>query len=153
MSRLVSETILDGILKETLSMIQFFCRMEQRRSFVMNDKDYRKLRESFESDMAYSDSYETELAIISHVRAYFDVASKRLIETVPMICDTSMALKLIDQLDKSFAKQLGITGEEGNQNAKKFLQEDVEVKEKRESLSRQKEIVESAERILASVKY
>jgi Dynamin GTPase effector domain len=132
-------------------LIQFFCRMELRRSFTLNEVDFVKLRESVDSD-SYSDGADTELVVISNICAYFDVSSKRLIEVVPMICDTSLSLKLVNELKNSFMKQLGIGGASGLENCQRFLQEDPDVRERKQILRRQQEIVNRAEQILSSVK-
>src|SRR5438477_475064 len=97
--------------------------MELRRSFTLNEADYVKLRESTDSD-SYSDVSDTELLVISNVCTYIDISSKRLIEVIPMICDTSLSLKLIKQLGNSFIPQLGILGPSGLENSVKFLREE-----------------------------
>lgn len=136
-------------MRETQSKIQFFCSMELRRSFVLNEDDYSKLRENVDSD-SYSDGSEAELVVLSHVRAYFDISSKRIIETVPMICDTSLSLNLTSQLQSSFIKELGLVGPSSSENSERFLQEDPDLKEKKQRLRRNAEIINRAEQILAS---
>lgn len=124
--------------------------MEIRRSFVFNDQDYNRQKEANDPDVQ-PERYETESDVLSHVQTYFDISSKRLIEMVPMICDTSVALKLSSQLRKLFAAQIGIVGTQGLENSRKFLQEDAAVVERKRVLSRQKEIINRAEQILASI--
>ena len=124
--------------------------MESRRSFIFNRQDYLKQKESNDSEGS-PDDFEMESEVLSHVQTYFDISSRRVIEVVPMICDTSLGLKLVKQLTKAFAKQLGIVGTNGLANSKNFLQEDAAVIERRRWLRRQEEIVSRAEQILSSI--
>lgn len=149
-NRLVTEEILSNIMKEISGMIQFFCHMEERRSFVLMEEDYNKTRETIDSD-SYSDGADTESVVIANVRAYFDVSSKRLIEVIPMICDTALSLKLYKQLNDSFSSKLGILGDSGSKNSEKYLREDPDIRERRLKLRRKLEIVNQAEQILASI--
>ena len=151
MVRLVTKSILEDVLKETRSHIQFFCRMEVRRSFVINESDYIKLRETTDPDSYYSDGPDTELAVMNHVSTYFDISSKRIIETVPMICDTSISSNLTGKLRKLFNKELGVTGAGGVENSERFLEEDRELKERKRRLLRMEETLNRGEEIFASV--
>jgi hypothetical protein len=150
MVRLVTNNILETVLKQTRSHVQFFCRTEARRSLFVNQLDYIKLRETTDPD-SYSDGPDTELAVMNHVSTYFEISSKRIIETIPMICDTSIALNLTGQMRKSFNKDLGVTGPGGVENSERFLEEDRELKERKRRLLKEEEILNRGDEILASV--
>jgi hypothetical protein len=151
-NRLVTEEILDNVFKETQSFIKYICDMESRQSFILNEADYIKMRQSMDYD-AYSDGAETESFVIANVLAYFEISSKRLIEIIPMICDTSLSLKFVPQLETSFLGMLGIVGPLGSENSEKYLRETSEIRERRQRLRRQLEIVNRAEQILTSVNH
>jgi hypothetical protein len=145
----VTEEVLRQVGQETQKQITFFCQMEKQRSFVLNDQDYLKQYEKFEAEIAAKLSIDatknaTELRIIANVYSYFEIASKRFIEAVPMICEVGFAKGLGEVLRKQFVKMLGLTGPTGLQTCARFAQEEPATRDRRQLLLRSKRIVEES---------
>ena len=127
--------------------------MEQSRSFILNEEDYIEHFKKLEAEISETLKIDgtklvTELRIISNVYTYFDIASKRLLEAVPMICEVAFAQGLGEKLRKDFTAELGLLGDSGLQNCMKFTQEEPATRDKRQKLTRLKKVVEDALRVL-----
>lgn len=151
--RRVTEEVLEKAARETREQILFFCRMEQSRSFILNEEDYLEHYEKLEAEVSTLLSidrarFHTELRIIANVYTYFDIASKRLIEAVPMICEIAFAQGLGEKLRKDFTAELGLLDDAGVRTCARFVQEEPAIRDKRERLGRQKKVVEDSMRIL-----
>lgn len=149
----MTEEVLEKVGKEAREKIVFFCKMERSRSFILNEEDFVKQFKEQETDLSTTlpvdnSKFATELRIISNVYAYFSIASKRLLETIPMICEIAFAQGLGEKLRKDFTKELKLTGEFGLQNCIKFAQEEPAIRDKRQHLERMKKIVEESFRVL-----
>ena len=105
--------ILKEVGKETEELILFFCKAEAGRSYVLaSDKHLERqkvIRRELEKHFGqYVSEYDVELRVISNVYAYFDAASERVIEFIPMICDTAFTNMSSERLRQDFVKKLGI---------------------------------------------
>ena len=90
------------------------------------------------------DFYETELEVISQVLAYFQIASRRIIDVMPMIFETVFARDFGDEIQKELTSSLKLVGDFGLENCAKFAREEREVQVKREDLNKRKEILSRA---------
>lgn len=115
--------------------------MEQRRSFLLNREDYAKQYLEVEQNLKAKanlqwDSHDVELRVISNVFAYFDVASKRLIEAIPMLCEVVFAQGLDEKLrlPSNLTGKLQLIGERGRDTCANYLREDPVTREQRKRL-------------------
>jgi hypothetical protein len=136
--------------QETRDRIRLFCKMEVRRSFNLNVKELEQQAQKILLEIANeaNSDYSTELRIISNVLAYFDFASRRLVESVPMVCEVSIADGLGHQFRKDFPAKLGLLGSNGLETCARFSAEEASVKEERLRLQNAKETVDKALSIL-----
>jgi hypothetical protein len=93
----------------------------------------------------HQDEYDPELDVIAHVTAYFDIASKRIIDDVPMIFETSFALTFTDKLEKNLHEKLNIAGSTGLENCQRYVCDEPEIRKKRSDWTRQLEVLKKAE--------
>jgi hypothetical protein len=151
--------VLEGVLAEigleTRRQISFFCEMEARRSFIVNLQEYREGRERIKGEIGRMMSVDPtafgeQLRIISQVYTYFSIASRRVIETVPMICEISFAKGFGQQLRKEFTRKLGLLGPDGLEVCTRFAREDTAIGEKRKKLLADKKIVDESLKVLDS---
>ena len=97
-----------------------------------------------------SGKYSKEFDVISGVLAYFEVASQRMIDVIPMrieqhlIYDFAESVKKLDEI-------LGLVGEGGVKKCKELMVEDPEVEAERKELQKQKEILGNAREILGTI--
>jgi hypothetical protein len=126
--------------------------MEQRRSFILNQEDYAAEFQTASTALTTAapqiSNHPTELRIIANVHTYFNISSKRLIESIPMICEIAFAQGLGEKLRKEFVGELGLIGEDGLGICQKFGQEEPGLREKRAALGRLKKIVDDALAVL-----
>jgi len=92
----------------------------------------------------HHDDYDEELEVISHITAYFDISSKRLIDDVPKLFETVFAFDLGQELERNLAMNLNLIGDGGVENCKRYIQDEPDVQFKRDELIRQEGILKSA---------
>lgn len=149
---MVDEVLLD-VGDDTREKIIFYCQMEANRSFSLTFEDHSREVERLKPQVLQGLSLESnpassavEVDIICNVYAYFHLASRRIIETVPMICEIAFAKGLGVKMQKNLMKMLGIIGKGGNKNSENFMLEDEGVRERRARLEkRRKTIAQSLE--------
>jgi Dynamin GTPase effector domain len=93
----------------------------------------------------HKDDYDTELEVIAHVKAYFEVASKRIIDDIPMIFETSFAMTFAGKLEKNLHAKLHLVGPGGLENCTRYVSDEPEIQKKRKDWTRQLEILKKAE--------
>ena len=97
-----------------------------------------------------SGKYSKEFHVISGALAYFQVASQRMIDVIPMrieqhlIYDFAESVKKLDEI-------LGLVGEGGEKRCKEFMVEDPKVHIERKELQEQKDILVKASEILGTI--
>lgn len=91
------------------------------------------------------DDYDAELDVIAHVMAYFDMASKRIIDDIPMLFETSFALTFAKDLEKNLHDKLDLVGSKGLDNCARYVRDEPEIQKKRKDWTRQLEILKKAE--------
>jgi Dynamin GTPase effector domain len=118
--------------------------MEGRRSYLVNrtefDEQTQEAREGIEETLAREalantiHENEKELQIMSEVCAYVDIATVRVIESIPMAVDFGFAKGCADRLRKDFLSKLGVTETEGVERCQNFARGDRAIQEEREKL-------------------
>jgi hypothetical protein len=93
----------------------------------------------------HRDEYDTELDVIAHVKSYFEVASKRIIDDIPMIFETSFAIAFARDLEKNLHEKLNLVGPNGLENCARYVRDEPEIQKKRKDWTRQLEILKKAE--------
>jgi len=148
----VTEEVLDNVGKEARDRLLFFCKMEQNRSFALNDDDEieksKRLQGEIIKSLSIGNGDFDESFIIAAVFTYFDIASKRLIEAVPVICRCAFAQSIGERLQKDLVAELGLIGDSGLQTWAKFAQEEPARRDQKQWLLRSKIIVEKSLRLL-----
>ena len=90
------------------------------------------------------DYYETELEVISQVLAYFELASQRIMDVVPMIFETVFARDFSHEIRKELTSSLKLVGDFGLENCAKFAKEEPDTQLRREDLNKRKDILSRA---------
>jgi len=99
------------------------------------------------------DQYDPALNIMATVRAYFQIAFKRSADNVPNAIDYELILSLDRDraLYNALLRGLSITGANGFQPCKDFLQEPPSVVARREELQKKVERLQTAKKELLDV--
>jgi Dynamin GTPase effector domain len=92
----------------------------------------------------HEDEYDAELDVISHVTAYFDVSSKRIIDDIPKLFETIFALDFGQELEKHLAKNLKLVEDGGVGTCKRYIRDEPDIQSKRDDLSRHHQILKTA---------
>jgi hypothetical protein len=90
------------------------------------------------------DEYDAELEVISHVEAYFDISSKRLIDDIPKVFETIFARKFGLELAKVLTTDLKLVGARGLENCLRYVRDEPDVQTTRDSLTRHHDILVKA---------
>jgi hypothetical protein len=91
------------------------------------------------------DPYDSELEVIAHVLSYFDIASKRIIDDIPMVFENSFALTFAQELETKLQDQLGLIGTGGLEICARYATDEPDIQKRREDLTRQLGILRKAE--------
>jgi hypothetical protein len=89
----------------------------------------------------YVDEYQAELNVISHVIAYFDISSKRLIDDIPKIFESIFARKFGLKLKESLTTKLELVGDGSLELCSRYIKDEDNIQIQREDLTRQQEIL------------
>jgi Dynamin GTPase effector domain len=92
----------------------------------------------------YDDDYRAELDVISHVVAYFDLSSKRLIDDIPQVFETVFARDFGEELGKDLTMNLNLVGERGLDSCARYIRDESDVQAKRDQLIRLRHILDKA---------
>jgi Dynamin GTPase effector domain len=93
----------------------------------------------------HTDAYEPELDVGAHVMAYFDIASKRIIDDIPTLFETKFALNFAADLSKNLHPKLRLVGEDGFEVCKRYVCDEPSTQKKRDDLTRHIGILKEAE--------
>ncbi|KAF7311764.1 hypothetical protein MIND_00186800 [Mycena indigotica] len=97
------------------------------------------------------DQMEPALAIMADVRAYFQVAYKRVIDNIPLAIDYELVRGVGRDLLPLLYTNLGIGGKEGDRICRELAQESPSVANKREELTKKRERLETASQELVKI--
>jgi hypothetical protein len=92
----------------------------------------------------HEDEYHAELDVMSHVAAYFDISSKRLIDDIPQVFETVFAGDFGEKLRNSLTTNLNLIDEKGLDNCQRYIRDEPNVQAKRDHLDRLRSILENA---------
>ena len=92
----------------------------------------------------HTDKYQAELDVISHVTAYYDISSKRLIDDIPQVFETVFAKDFGLDLRKCLTKTLRLVGVGGVDNCERYIQDEPDIQANRDDLMRQRGILTNA---------
>ena len=92
----------------------------------------------------HADEYDAELGVISHVAAYFDISSKRLIDDIPKVFETVFAREFGQELGRVLMAKLKLVGEGGVGNCARYVRDEPTIKAKRDDFTRQQKILQEA---------
>jgi len=96
----------------------------------------------------HEDEFEAEMEVVAHVLTYFDIASKRLIDGVPMIFETIFAKGFSVELEKNLIVDLNLVGEGALANCARYVKDDPNIQTRRNELERKQEILHEAARMV-----
>ena len=122
------------------------------RQFQATEENLKKVLTAFGMDLSAPtelvrlprDQYQAELDVISHVCAYFDISSKRLIDEIPQVFETVFAGDFGKTLAADFTTKLNLVGEKGLENCVRYIRDEPDVQAKRDNLTRMRGILENA---------
>ncbi|KAH9917730.1 P-loop containing nucleoside triphosphate hydrolase protein [Fomitopsis serialis] len=106
-------------------------------SLVTVIKSYR-LEVASPSPSASIRPHEDELTVMAYVRAYVQVAYKRIIDHVPMLIQKDLNQVFVDGLQKQLIKKLDLGGADASERLEKLLEEDPVVAAQRVQLATDK---------------
>ncbi|KLO12399.1 hypothetical protein SCHPADRAFT_941237 [Schizopora paradoxa] len=93
----------------------------------LSEKDLARLHKA-------PDNFQEELMVMADVRAYFQVAYKRIIDHIPLTIEHSLNKGLAKSMKTSLLQQLDLDSSEASKRLKDLLDEDPNVKTRREQL-------------------
>jgi hypothetical protein len=94
------------------------------------------------------DEYEIELTVISDVWAYFDIASKRIMDIMPMLFEVVFARDVGRELQNVLTSDLKLVDDQGVQTCERYTRDDEDVHQSRVKLTEEKRILLKALGIL-----
>jgi len=126
---------------ETSGTSRYFPATEDNLLRVLTAYGYH-LSSSKELVRLHNDEYQAELDVISHVAAYFDVSSKRLIDDMPQVFETVFARGFGKELCNSLATKLKMVGERGLDSCARYVRDEPDIEARRHDLTRIRTILE-----------
>ena len=94
------------------------------------------------------DQYEIELTVISDIWAYFEIASKRIIDIMPMLFEVVFARDFGRELCNVLTSDLKLVGDQGSENCVRYTRDAEDVHQRRMKLTEDKKILLQALQIL-----
>ncbi|PIL30975.1 transporter [Ganoderma sinense ZZ0214-1] len=94
------------------------------------------------------DEYEDELVLMAEVRAYFDVAYKRIIDYIPLSIDEHFLYAFVESLQPVLFEKLGLGSANSHARCLSYLAEDPQVVALRDELLTKKKRLESVQKAL-----
>jgi hypothetical protein len=126
--------------------------MESRRAFVVYKKEFEDECKQMQLEVAQTlppeTTSESEQTILARVCTYFELASKRVVEVIPMVVELSFAKGFADRLRKDFLPRLKVHDEGGKERCEEFAREDPELQKRRDELVECQRIVDDCLRVL-----
>ena len=90
----------------------------------------------------HDDEYQAELDVISHVAAYFDISSKRLVDEIPQVFETVFARGFGERLCNSLTTNLNLVGDGGLETCARYARDEPDIEAKRNELTRVRSILD-----------
>ncbi|KAG8941062.1 hypothetical protein FRC03_004895 [Tulasnella sp. 419] len=99
-----------------------------------------------------SNPYEEEFFVMAEVRAYWQVAYKRIIDILPLVIDEDFLCAIAQRVQETLINELGLSTPDATDKAKEFLSEDPELVAEREMIVARLERAEDVWEKLAKFK-
>ncbi|KAJ6610621.1 P-loop containing nucleoside triphosphate hydrolase protein [Mycena sp. CBHHK59/15] len=109
---------------------------------------YTGLKEEDLGKLHAGDEYETEITLMSGVRAYFQV--RRIIDNVPCLIDTKFVKALANDLQAKLIREFKLGQADAQDDYAEYLSEDASVVAKRNSLNQRRTMLEGVYRDLVN---
>jgi hypothetical protein len=129
---------------ETNGTARYFPATEDNLLRVLTSYGYH-LSSSKELVRLHNDEYQAELDVISHVAAYFDVSSKRLIDDMPQVFESVFARGFGEELCNSLTTKLKLVGERGLESCARYVRDEPDIEARRNDLTRIRNILDKTE--------
>jgi hypothetical protein len=128
--------------------------MESRRAFVVYKKEFDDECKQMQLDIAQNlppeTTSESERIILARICTYFELASKRVVEVIPMVVELAFAKGFAERLRKDFLPGLKLHDEGGLERREEFAREDPELQKRRDELKECQRIVDDCLRVLST---
>jgi len=96
---------------------------------------YTRLTETeLRAKLVPTDEFEEELVVMADVRGYFQVAYKRVSDSIPLAIEHQFVRELADGMANNLLKNLRLSGPEARMHCARLLDEDQSVIHRREEL-------------------
>ncbi|KAI0650981.1 P-loop containing nucleoside triphosphate hydrolase protein [Trametes meyenii] len=109
---------------------------------------YAGLTEEDLGKLNKADEYEEELQLMAEVRAYFQVAYKRVIDTVPLTIDHNFLYAFAGKLHERLFERLGLGTANAAARCVSYVEEDRAIVAQRDELTSKKRRLENVQRAL-----
>ena len=126
---------------ETNGTARYFPATEENLLRVLTAYGYH-LSSSKELVRLHNDEYQVELDVISHVAAYFEVSSKRLIDDMPQVFETVFAAGFGQELSNSLITKLNLVGDRGLESCARYVRDEPDIEARRQDLTRIRHILD-----------
>jgi hypothetical protein len=147
----VVEDILSETILQTSQQVRFICEMESRRGFVVYKQEFDDECKQMQLEVAQAlpeTTSESEQIILARVCTYFGLASKRVVEVIPMVVELSFAKGFADRLRQNFLGRLKLHDEGGKERCEEYAREDPDLQRRRDELEECQRIVDDCLRVL-----
>ncbi|KAJ8474633.1 hypothetical protein ONZ51_g7084 [Trametes cubensis] len=115
---------------------------------VLAKLGYTGLTEEDLGKLNKTDEYDEELHLMAEVRAYFQVAYKRVIDYVPLAIDHSFLYAFSERLRERLFERLGLGGANASERCTGYIAEDPGIVAQRDELTSKKKRLENVQRAL-----
>ncbi|KAJ7149427.1 P-loop containing nucleoside triphosphate hydrolase protein [Mycena crocata] len=109
---------------------------------------YSGVKEEDLGKLRAGDEYETEILLMSGVRAYFQVSYKRIIDNVPGLIDTKFVKTLANGLQSNLVREFKLGQPDAHVRCAEYLTEDAAVVAKRADLSQRMKMLQGVQQDL-----
>ncbi|TFY83071.1 hypothetical protein EWM64_g941 [Hericium alpestre] len=96
------------------------------------------------------DEFETEMMVMAQVRSYFQVAYKRVIDTIPSMIDLVFLKGVQNDIQNFLLEKIQIGGKDGRDLCARYLAEDPDVVARRDEIMARQETLEKVKAELYS---
>ena len=128
-------------VQETNGTARYFPATEENLLRVLTAYGYH-LSSSKELVRLHNDDYQAELDVISHVAAYFEVSSKRLIDDMPQVFETVFAAGFGQEVSNSLITKLNLVGDRGLESCARYVRDEPDIEARRQDLTRIRNILD-----------
>ncbi|KAJ7766565.1 P-loop containing nucleoside triphosphate hydrolase protein [Mycena maculata] len=136
----LSATTAEPVVSQTEQVDKALALLAQLGYTGLTEEDLAKLRGG--------DEYETEISLMSGVRAYFQVSYKRVIDNIPGLIDTKFVKTLAQTLQATLIREFKLGQPEAHAKCAEYLTEDPAVVAKRTDLEQRMKMLQGVQKDL-----